>query len=70
VLALLLPVTIWVSGAPFAVAIVGVFTYRLLALWLPLPVSLAVIPTLQQMGRRPVARVTRAVRAPKEPGLD
>jgi hypothetical protein len=70
VLALLLPVTIWVSGAPFAVAIVGVFTYRLLALWLPMPVSLAVIPTLQQMGRRPVARATRPVPVPKEAGLE
>ena len=32
VLALVLPLTIWVSGAPFAVAIIGVFVYRILAL--------------------------------------
>ncbi|HEY3958598.1 MAG TPA: hypothetical protein VGM53_34985 [Streptosporangiaceae bacterium] len=38
-LALVLPLTIWVSGAPFAVAIVGVFVYRILAQLLPMPVS-------------------------------
>ena len=47
VLALVLPLTIWVSGAPFAVAIVGVFVYRVLALLLPMPVSLATLPTLR-----------------------
>jgi hypothetical protein len=66
VLALLLPVTIWVSGAPFAVAIVGVFLYRVLALWLPMPVSLAVIPALQQMGQRLAEPVPEPVRVPEE----
>ena len=49
VLALALPLTIWVSGAPFAVAIVGVFVYRVLALLLPMPVSLAALPTLRKL---------------------
>jgi uncharacterized membrane protein YbhN (UPF0104 family) len=49
VLALLLPLTLLVSGAPLAIAIVGVFVYRLLALWLPLPVSLAVLATLRKL---------------------
>ena len=49
-LALVLPLTIWVSGAPLAAAIVGVFAYRILAVCLPLPVSLAVLPTLRNMG--------------------
>jgi hypothetical protein len=52
VLALLLPLTLWASGAPFAVAVVGVFTYRLLVLWLPSPLSAAAVPTLRGMGRR------------------
>jgi hypothetical protein len=52
VLAVLLPFTLWVSGAPFAVAVAGVFTYRVLAMWLPVPMSIAVIPTLRAMGRR------------------
>ena len=57
VLALVLPLTIWVSGAPFAVAIVGIFVYRVLALMLPMPVSLAALPTLRRMGsqRKPPA---------------
>jgi uncharacterized membrane protein YbhN (UPF0104 family) len=53
VLALLLPLTLLVSGAPLAYAVVGVFLYRLLALWLPLPVSLAVLATLRNMSKVP-----------------
>jgi hypothetical protein len=53
VLAVLLPVTIWLSGAPLPVAIVGVFTYRLAALWLPVPATLAVLKTLRSMGQLP-----------------
>jgi len=49
VLALLLPLTLLVSGAPLAIAIVGVFCYRMLALWLPLPVSLALLATLRKL---------------------
>ena len=49
VLALVLPLTIWDSGAPLAVAVAGVFVYRVLALLLPMPVSLAALPTLRQM---------------------
>ena len=63
VLALVLPLTIWVSGAPFAVAIVGVFVYRVLALLLPMPVSLAALPTLAQAGRGPAQAHRGAGRA-------
>jgi hypothetical protein len=59
VLALVLPLAIWYSGAPLAVALVGVFAYRVLALWLPLPVSLAFLPTLRAMGERRIARGER-----------
>ena len=45
----------WVSGAPLAVAVAGVFVYRVLALLLPMPVSLAVLPTLRQMAQRPAS---------------
>lgn len=69
VLALILPLTIWYSGAPFAAAIVGMFAYRILALLLPLPVSLAVLPTLRRMGR-PVPHAEGVARAPGgEPAL-
>jgi uncharacterized membrane protein YbhN (UPF0104 family) len=69
VLAVVLPVTIWASGAPLAVAVVGVFAYRVLALWLPMPVSLAALPTLRTMGKRRVPHAEEVVAAPKEPGL-
>ena len=44
VLALILPLTIWDSGAPLAVTVAGVFVYRVLALLMPMPVSLAALP--------------------------
>jgi hypothetical protein len=68
VLALILPLTIWVSGASFALAIVGVFAYRILALLLPLPVSLAALSTLRAMGDRPAAQAPETA-ADKEPAL-
>jgi uncharacterized membrane protein YbhN (UPF0104 family) len=51
VLMVVLPVTIWYSGAPMAVAVVAVFVYRLLTLWLPMPFSFAALPTLRHMGK-------------------
>jgi hypothetical protein len=69
VLALVLPVTIWVSGAPFAVAVVGIFAYRVLALLLPMPVSLAALPTLRAMGQRPASHTAEAAENTKEPVL-
>jgi hypothetical protein len=69
VLALCLPLTVWYSGAPFAVAIAGIFVYRVLALWLPMPAALALLPRLRRLGeqRRPEAP-GRAVPT-GEPGL-
>jgi hypothetical protein len=69
VLALLLPLTIWVSGAPLAVAVAGVFVYRVLALLLPMPVSLAALPTLRNMGQRQVSHAEGTVTDPNEPAL-
>jgi hypothetical protein len=57
ILALVLPLTIWTSGAPFAVAVVSVFTYRMLCIVLTLPLSLAVLPALRELSEtRPEAR--------------
>lgn len=50
ILALILPLTLWVSAAPLAAAVAGVFCYRVLSLWLPLPAALAFLPTLRTMG--------------------
>jgi hypothetical protein len=60
VLALILPLTIWVSGAPLAVAVAGVFVYRVLALLLPMPVSLAALPTLRTMAQHPASQLSGA----------
>ncbi len=53
ILALVLPLTIWTSGAPFAVAVVSVFTYRMLCILLTMPMSLAVLPALREMSTTP-----------------
>jgi hypothetical protein len=50
ILMLSLSASIWYSGAPLATAVAGVFAYRVLALWLPMPLSMAQIPTLRAMG--------------------
>jgi hypothetical protein len=54
-LTVLLGLSIWYSGAPFTVAIAGVFAYRALTLWLPMPFSLAALPALRRLGKQ-VAR--------------
>jgi uncharacterized membrane protein YbhN (UPF0104 family) len=46
-------------GAPLAAAVAGVFAYRILVLWLPLPVALASLPTLRTMGERRIAQAER-----------
>lgn len=50
VLMLVLPVTIWYSGAPLATAVAAIFIYRVLSVWLPMPFSLASLPVLRAMG--------------------
>lgn len=51
VLALLLPLALRYCGAPLPAAVAGVFTYRVLAFWLPMPTSLAALPVLRRMGQ-------------------
>jgi uncharacterized membrane protein YbhN (UPF0104 family) len=53
-LMLVLPVTICVSGAPLAVAISGIFAYRVLCLWLPMPFAFAFLPSLRKMSKAAV----------------
>jgi uncharacterized membrane protein YbhN (UPF0104 family) len=57
-LALFLPLCLWYCGAPLAVAVAGVFAYRVLCLWLPMPLALAFLPTLRTMGEQRVSQVT------------
>jgi len=44
---ILMPLTLTAAGAPFAGAILAVFTYRLFNLWLPLLPALAALPSLR-----------------------
>lgn len=60
ILTVTLSVTLWYSGAPLAVAVAGVFAYRVLALWLPMPFGLAQIPTLRSMGEKRAGAPGRA----------
>jgi hypothetical protein len=63
-LMLVLPVTMWVSGAPLAVAIAGIFAYRVLCLWLPMPFALASLPALRRMSKQVVAASVPLVAEP------
>lgn len=59
-LMVVLPLTLWYSGAPFATAVVGVLAYRVLTLWVPLPASLVALPALREVdraARRPLTAV-------------
>lgn len=69
ILALLLPLTISYCGAPFAIAIAGVFVYRILSLWLLMPAWLAVLPTLRTMGSKPDEQTAEPPSTPKVSGL-
>jgi hypothetical protein len=64
---LILPVTVWASGAPLATAVVGLFTYRALSLWLPMPLALARRTQLRDLGQRPDELAYRVVHPPREP---
>jgi hypothetical protein len=70
VLMCVLPMTIFYSGAPLAVAVVGVFAYRVLSLWLPLPVSLGYLPLLRQLGHESVPGAEDTGSAQGEPALE
>lgn len=51
VLTLVLPLTTWYCGAPLAVAVAGIFAYRALTLWLPIPFALYRLPLLRQLSK-------------------
>jgi uncharacterized membrane protein YbhN (UPF0104 family) len=69
ILMVVLPVTIWYSGAPMATAVVGVFAYRVIALWLPMPFALASLPKLREMGEGDSAGAERRAGS-DEPALE
>jgi hypothetical protein len=69
VLILCLPLTLWGSGAPLAVALVGIAVYRLLAVWLPTPAALALLPEVRKIGQQRARDIEGAVEAAGQPSL-
>jgi len=67
VLMLTLAVTIWYSGAPFGDAVAGVFLLRFLSFWLPMPFSIASLPTLRRIGEAKGPQAEKDVR--EEPAV-
>jgi len=49
VMDLALPPTLWVCGAHWGPAVLGVFAYRFFTLWLPLPFALRTLPRLRRL---------------------
>ena len=71
VLTCTLTVCVWYSGAPFVPTLCGIFAYRFLTFWLPLPFSLASLPTLRAIGAwRTASAPGRARSAQGEPALE
>lgn len=50
VLMLVLPITLWYAGAPLASAVAGIFVFRVMSLWVPMPLCLGALPTLREIG--------------------
>jgi hypothetical protein len=48
-----MPLTLVAAGAPFAGAILGVFTYRIFNLWLPLIPALFALPAARRILQHP-----------------
>lgn len=70
ILTIVLSVTVWASGAPLAATVAGVFAYRFVTLWLPLPFSLAALPTLRCIGEPVPGAPGRAEPPDGEPALE
>lgn len=71
VLTCTLSACVWYSGAPLAATVCGIFAYRFVTFWLPLPFALASLPTLRAIGGLPLPRAPGTARPPAgEPALD
>lgn len=63
ILALVLPLTISYCGAPLATAVAGIFTYRILSLWLPAPSWIAALPSLRTISGHIISPALAELRA-------
>lgn len=70
ILMCVLPATLYYSGAPFGVAVMGVLLYRFISVWVPLPFSLVALPTLREIGKAGVPHAEAESEPPKhEPAV-
>lgn len=69
VLVLCLPLTLWGSGAPLAVALAAIVVYRTLAVWLPMPAPLALLPEVRKIGLQRARRTEETQAKADEPSL-
>jgi hypothetical protein len=69
VLVLCLPLTICGSGAPLAVAVVAVVLYRTLAVWLPTPAALALLPEVRKIGQQRARQAEEKQETRDEPSV-
>jgi uncharacterized membrane protein YbhN (UPF0104 family) len=69
VLELVLPLTIWASGAPFAVAVLGMFTYRVVSVRLPMPFALQSPPAVRHIGQTSLPGAESTAPSTNEPAL-
>jgi hypothetical protein len=69
ILVLCLPLTLWGSGAPLAVAAVGIFVYRTLVVWLPMPATLALLPEVRKIGQQRARHSEGTQETADEPSL-
>jgi uncharacterized membrane protein YbhN (UPF0104 family) len=63
VLMLILPFTLTASGVPFATAVLGVFTYRIVTIWPPVPCALAFLGTLRRLAEPPASHRLEATKS-------
>ncbi len=49
ILGVALAATLWYCGAPWAAAVLGTFSYRFFAIWLPQPLSFVMLPRLRRL---------------------
>jgi hypothetical protein len=65
ILTVILALSIWYCGAPLAVAAAGIFAYRALTLWLPMPFAMAALPVLRQISKESLGTEEQAGPGPE-----
>ena len=60
---------VWLAGLVGALGISFAGYYRVLALWLPMPASLALLPAIRKLGENEIPEAESEAEPPDEPGL-